>query len=329
VLVCLVGLLLWVTVAVGAATAAEAQPAPGARVLVLVTGGDAGLARRLGATTREEAAAALGRRGFSASQGPAGCADTECATELLSRGDASHAVAIALWGRGARCERVAVTLVDGVGSAYGGEVAVEGADVARALDAALEAALARAARGAGVRVRVSGSPEGATITLDRIPWGTLPHEAPVAEGEHTLAVSAEGYESERRALTVGEDPVHLEVRLAPTADGRPTATREDPVVAVQSGAPDPLLLGLGTAVGVVGLASGSVGVLALAAPAGPSSDPGSREEPDVGAAAAWLGVGAAALLGGVVLLIVGATSAGPAGPRAARTGSGSPFVISF
>ena len=70
-----------------------------------------------GAAARGHAGTVLEARGFVAARGPASCTEPECASTLLEGGAADYTVAIALWGRGARCERVAVTIADARGVA--------------------------------------------------------------------------------------------------------------------------------------------------------------------------------------------------------------------
>lgn len=297
----------------------------GARVLVLEPTGDARLARQLGTSVRERASAALTGRGLVPARGPSGCADPECASELLSTDAADWALAIALWGRGARCERVAMTLVDADGVAHGGEVAVTGDDVPAAVDAALAMALDHAASGGAQVLRVTGAPAGATITLDRIPWGAVPHEDRVPHGEHALAVSADGFVTDRRTVTIGTEPVTVEVALTrvptetlPSAVPAPTPAAAPTTSSPGSGGGDPLLLGIGAGVAGAGLLLLGVGLYgALAPDSGMPMPPDfTYERASIEGAGVWLGVGAAALTTGLVLVIVGATS-GPSGSASA------------
>jgi len=313
---------------------ASAQaPASGARDLVLAPSGDAGLARRHGAAVRDRASAALTARGLMPARGPAGCSDPDCAAELLSADAADHALAIALWGRGTTCERVAVTLVDGQGVAHGGEVAVAGGDLTAALDAAIAEALEHAASGGGSPLRVTGTPPGATITLDRIPWGAVPHEDRVPHGEHALAVSADGFVTDRRTITLGPEPVTVEVALtrsAPEAAPVPALAPTGAPLQTTSGGGDPRLLGLGAGLGGAGLALVGVGLYGFLAPesGAPMPPDFTYERASVAGSGTWLGVGAAAVTSGVVLLVLGATSR-PSSAGGPRAGSGPRAVISF
>lgn len=309
-----------------ASTDVEAQEASSRRVLVLAPAGDARLARTIGTAARDHASATLTTRGFTAARGPAGCAEPDCATELLSGGAAEYALAIALWGR-TRCERVAVTLVDAQGITHGGEVTVTGTDVDAAIDGALTAALEHLASGGSAMLSVTGSPPGATITLDQIPWGTLPHEDRVPRGEHQLAVSADGHVTTRRAITIGTEPLSVEIALtpdvtapAPSVDLEPTTVAATEPATASTG-PDVGLLAVGGAVAGVGVGLMTVGIVTLALP-----DSGMPVPPDFLYERAatvdgigWLVAGGVSLAAGIVLVIIGATSGAPAArPQALR-----------
>lgn len=67
-------------------TQAQEPSATPRRVLVLAPAGEARLARSIGTQARDRAIATLGARGFTAARGPAGCAEPDCATELLRGG---------------------------------------------------------------------------------------------------------------------------------------------------------------------------------------------------------------------------------------------------
>ena len=326
----LVAACLWVAVGSSKAVAqlppsapsAPAQAAP-RRVLVLAPAGEARLARTIGAKVRDRAIATLGARGLTAARGPASCAEPDCAAELLGGGAAEHALAIALWGR-ARCDRVAVTLVDAQGVAHGGEAVVSGADVGAAVDAAVDAALTHLANGGSSPLRVSGAPEGATITLDQIPWGTLPHEDRVPHGEHQLAVSADGFVTERRSVAIGTAPVAVEIALARAEAAPPHVAPDQGAESERAGpAPQPStgadggLLALGGVTAGLGVALVVPGLFGLTTGDGPVTPDLAYERTNVPVSATYLALGTAALVGGVVLLVMGATGGGPAPAHAA------------
>lgn len=304
------------------ATASAQDQAPSRRVLVLSAGGDARLARSAGASARDRAIATLGARGLVAARGPAGCSEPDCATELLAGGAAEYALALSLWGR-ARCERVAVALVDAHGVAHPGEVSVTGTDVNAAIDGAIDAALAHLADGGSSLLGVTGAPAGATITLDQIPWGTLPHEDRVPRGEHQLAVSAEGHTTERRSVTIGGEPVSLSIELQPIQAPVEAVSEPitPPIVPPPRGSDDGglVLTITGGALAGLGAIAAGVGIAGLA-----MGDSGTPMAPDfvyerssIEASIGWLVAGGVGLAAGVVLLVVGATSGQPARPAEA------------
>lgn len=312
---------------VGSAHAQEASR----RVLVLAPAGDARLATRIGAAARDHATATLTGRGFVAARGPAGCSEPDCATELLSGGAAEYALAIALWGR-TRCERVAVTLVDAHGVAHSGEVTVTGTDVNAAVEGAIGAALEHLASGGSSTLSVTGTPAGATITLDQIPWGTLPHSDRVPHGDHQLAVSADGYTTDRRSITIASEPVSVDLTLAPSAPIEPITTTTDleatpEVEAPPSSGPDVTLLAIGGATAGVGLALLAVGAVTLALPDSgmPMAPDFTYERAATVDAIGWLVAGGVSLAAGVVLFVVGLTSGSAPAPRQASR----PSVFTF
>ncbi len=305
-------------------------PASSSRVLVLEPAGDTRLARRHGAAVRDRASATLTTRGLVPARGPSGCSDPDCAAELLSADAADYALAIAPWGRAATCERVAVTLVDDHGVAHGGEVAVTANDLPAAVDAALAAALEHAASGGAQLLRVTGTPADATITLDRIPWGALPHEDRVPHGEHALAVSADGFVTERRTVTVGTEPLTVEIALTRAAP-EPVAVAPQPVAPVVGPDPEgrggddaiPLFIG-GGALSAAGVGLLIPGVYGFATPDGAPAPPDYLyERTSVAAAGTYVGVGAAALGVGIVLFVVAAGSTG----RPRHTADARPGVV--
>lgn len=321
----------------------RAHAQAGRSVVVLEVAGEARHARSSGAAARTRAIATLTARGFTVSRGPAGCADPECAAPLLS-GD-GLALAIALWGR-TRCERVAVALLDAHGASHGGEVLVEANRLDAAIDGAITRALTRLEQGSESSLGVVGEPAGATITLDQTPWGTLPHSGQVTRGEHQLAISAEGYVTERRMVQVGDAAVEVSVALrrsqvpdgrgasdAMGADRAPHAP-EPLSPALPSGAgergDDGLSLALtvsGAALLGAGVLAATVGIVGLALP-----DSGSPTAPDflyeraaVDASIGWLIAGAVSAAAGTVLLVLGVTSGPSAAPAQARR----PALLTF
>lgn len=286
------------------ATSTASAQAPGARFVVLVPSGEPALARALGPDVRDRAQAVLTTDGFTAALGPASCADADCAAPLLENNAADFALAIALWGHDAVCERIAVTLIDNRAGTHSAEVPVTDTGVPAALENAIHQAIESARTGAST-LRVEGNPPGATITLDRIPWGAMPHEDSVLRGEHSVSVSADGYVTERRDFTLTDQPMTLTLELVRGEN----ASIEVPVMPPSSG-PDIVLVAVGAGLTGAGLAGVIAGLYGFLAPE-TASGMGSFERTSVAGSAIWLSVGSAALIGGVVTLVVGLSSGSP------------------
>ena len=170
--------------------------------MLLPVGGDAELSAAHGAEVsafiREEFEGAgfevLASESLAAQLAAAGheeCAEPSCTGPMLELSQAAFAVGAAIWRRSGVVQ-VAVVMADPEGhlvsaSADGAEGAIR-----QAATAALAQARARWPNRAGSPVRVTGSPDGAAITVDHQPWGSLPHEGTLAPGPHTFVVSADG-----------------------------------------------------------------------------------------------------------------------------------------
>ena len=294
--------------------------APGSRFVILMPSGDPTLAHALGQGVRERAQAVLTTDGFAAVLGPAACSDADCAAPLLENDAADFAMAIALWGHDAVCERVAVTLIDDHAGTFSGEVPVTDTGVPAAIEGAIHQALETARSGAST-LRVEGNPAGATITLDRIPWGAMPHEDTVTRGDHSISVSADGYVTQRRDFTLTDQPLTLTLELARGEN----ATTSDPIVVPRgaSTGPDIALIGIGAGMAGAGLGGVIAGLYGFLAP-DTAAGAGMFERTSVEGSAAWLGIGGALLVGGVVVLVVGLSSG--SAPSSARRFDG---VIHF
>ena len=287
-------------------TSTASAQAPGARFVILMPSGEPALARALGQGVRERAQAVLTTDGFTAALGPASCADADCAAPLLENNAADFAIAIALWGHDAVCERIAVTLIDDRAGTHSAEVPVTDTGVPAAMENAIHQAIEAARTGAST-LRVEGNPAGATITLDRIPWGAVPHEDTVARGEHSISVSADGYVTERRDFTLTDQPMTLTLDLARGENGG----TEMPPIVVSQGGPDVALIAVGAGLAGAGLAGVVAGLYGFLAPE-TASGAGTFERTSIAGSAAWLGIGSALVIGGVVTLIVGLSSGSPA-----------------
>jgi hypothetical protein len=310
---CIQVALVLAALIVGSNSLPASAQAPGSRFVILMPSGDPTLAHALGQGVRERAQAVLTTDGFAAVLGPAACSDADCAAPLLENDAADFAMAIALWGHDAVCERVAVTLIDDHAGTFSGEVPVTDTGVPAAIEGAIHQALETARSGAST-LRVEGNPAGATITLDRIPWGAMPHEDTVTRGDHSISVSADGYVTQRRDFTLTDQPMTLTLELARGEN----ATTSDPIV-VPGGAstgPDVGWLGVGIGAGVAGLALVGVGAYGFATP---DSFSGGRlyERNNETSSAVWIAAGSVLVVAGVVA-IVWAVSSGSSSATARR-----------
>lgn len=256
--------------------------------------------------------------------GEAYCEQPSCVPAMLRTLGATMGAGVAIWSH-ATGMQVAVVLVDPEGRQANGarELPLDAA-VREAAVEATDAALASWAVRSGAMVRVVGSPPGASITVDRVLWGTIPHEGTLSPGEHRFVVSADGHETERRAvpIQVRVDGEAEEVRfeLAPA--------QEQPERVSSNDGGDGLVLGL--AIGVPTMAAGVALVVARAVMeaegtqcASLSCDPSlppeerfvSRPATDENVALMITG-GVVAIAGGVVMGMLAASDSSTA--RAAR-----------
>ena len=295
---CIRGLLVLAALLVTSTALAQA---PGSRFVILMPSGDPALASALGPGVRDHTQTVLRADGFTAALGPASCADADCAAPLLESDAADFALAIALWGHDAVCERIAVTLIDDRAGAHSAEVPVTDTGVPAALENAIHQAI-ESARTRASTLRVEGNPPGATITLDRIPWGAMPHEDSVLRGEHTVSVSADGYVTERRDFTLVDQPMTLTLELV-----RGENVVGGPTTVTPGGGPDLGFVGVGIGSAAVGLALVGVGIYGFAVGDSFSRDRlyGRGNETN---AAIWLTAGCILVVGGLVSIIHGLVS---------------------
>ncbi len=247
------------------------------------------------------------------------CVEPSCAHEMLTRTEISLAVGVALWRR-AGLVQAAVVLIDPEGHQVSASADGTEGTLGQAVTAALAQARARWGTRSGTVVRALGTPEGATITVDREPWGSLPNEGELAPGTHRFAVSAEGYETERRDVDVPavDEPFEVRFELA-----RATAS----VAPLASSGPDVPLLVVGSVVAVAGLAAVIVAIVGATTPetcvsACDSTSSASFQRPALGPILGWGIGGGVALVAGGVLIGVGAASGGAA-PSQVRLSPGS------
>lgn len=173
------------------------------------------------------------------------------------------------------------------------------------IGASLFLAHAMPARADDMLVRVTGAPEGATVTVDREPVGRLPFDVTLAPGLHYFVVTAPGYYRELRDVEVAPSADPLEVRFDLTLD-----PAQQP-----RGANAPMIVGgsvlaLG---GVAGIVLAIVGALGDRRCSARCDEAGGRhvvERPAVDSIVAWSVAGGISLVVGAVLIGFGATAGG-------------------
>ncbi len=253
------------------------------------------------------------------------CGDPSCAGPMLGTLHADLAIGVALWHRNGLVQ-VSVVLVDPQGVMVSADADGAESVIGQATQSALSQARARWATREGSPIRVVGVPEGATITVDHELWGTVPHEGALSPGTHHFVVSADGHVTERRDVEIaaGTETVEIAFELVAGSDAVPTTPSAGPDVGwIAAGA---ATAGVGAAVAVVGIAnlagserctSGCVG----------APDARLVYVPNQSVDIALTVTGAAVLVAGVVMLIVGALSGGASHSAVALTSDG--FVVSY
>ena len=318
---------------------ASSSVASAQTAVVFPVGGDAALASANGAEAIARVESDLGESGFTLVSGAAlasamraahadECADPSCAGPMLRALGADLAVGVALWPRHGLVQ-VSVVLVDPQGVQVSADADGAATVIGQLTQAALSQARARWATRSGSPVRVVGTPGGATVTVDREPWGTLPHEGSLAPGTHHFVVSADGHVTERRDVEIPAATEALEIAfaLAPGSDAPVTAP------ATPGAGPDVGLIVAGAVTAaagagllVAGLANVATSEHCASACGGPAA---SRTVyvPNTAADVALAVAGGVALVAGVVLIVVGVTSSGASAPAVAFTADG--LAISF
>lgn len=145
--------------------------------------------------------------------------DLGCIERVLELAGAERALVVQLAGRGGSLASLAVVALDASGLEVAGEASARGRPLSVALRAALDEAFERWPARGGVLVEVVGSPSGASVLIDRAPFGRLPARGRLSLGGHRLAVVAPGYETARRALYVPLTD-RLEIRVDLMRAGR-------------------------------------------------------------------------------------------------------------
>lgn len=308
--------LAWIAamcaVVLGATSVAHAQ-----RAMLLPVGGDRALVASHGteAATRvqldlEEAgievlAGAELAQALTAAHAEA-CEDASCASPSLGPLGAQFAVGVALWTYEDGVQ-VEVGLIDADGAVF--RATEHGAE--NTVGNLTREALSAARRSFGqpsVAVRVEGT-AGASIIVDRAPWGTVPFEGRLAPGTHQFAVSLHGHVTERRDVQVtGATTLTFDLAVEPVASAPATGGGPDVGLIVAGG----LIAAVGIGVGATGLAMATTSESCARGCSGPSVDR-IVNVPNV-EAGIGLAIGGVVALGvGVVLVAVGAGAGSGAG----------------
>ncbi len=190
------------------------------------------------------------------------CEQPACVSEMLRTLEAVMGAGVAIWPHEEGIQ-VAVMLVDPEGRhASGSRELPLGAPIRDSVVEATDAALASWAVRSGAMVRITGTPPGASITVNRVLWGAIPYEGSLPPGEHRIVVSAAGHETERRevSIQVRVDGEAEELRF----DLTPLSEREEEEVVVPVGGNDDSLMwgvGIGAPLIATGLALVIVGAV--------------------------------------------------------------------
>ena len=141
--------------------------------------------------------------GFPRDMSPNDCVTPECASEYRKLFDATFAVQLSLFAEGKKPSTVGVVITDSPKAYFGGTSAIEGGDIAGAVQRAYLTARERHLRGAGPWLTVQGGPPGAMVYVDGAEFGRLPLDKRHLEpGMHRLQVRQDGYITQNQVLTV-------------------------------------------------------------------------------------------------------------------------------
>jgi hypothetical protein len=260
------------------------------------------------------------------------CSDPTCAGPMLTALQASFAVGIALWPHDGALQ-VSVSLVGPDGVEVSATASGPEATVTQLARSALSQARANWTSRTGTPVRVVGSPEGASITIDHDPVGSIPYEAHLSPGVHHFVVSAEGHTAERRDVTIAAGSTTSEIRFE-LAVGSEAHHDEHAPNTSGSGPDIGWILG-GTAVALGGAAALAEGIVTLAdsehCTAACGGPPSGRTvhvpNGDAGTALAIVGTVAVGL--GIVAIVIGASVGTSSATRARITPTLDGVAISF
>jgi hypothetical protein len=240
----------------------------------------------------------------------------EACVRALARGlGASRGVLVRVGMRGSSVAKVSIEVVSTQRASGWVNAAVGAAGVAAAVhDAYREAELALDLGDEGL-LRVTTMPEAALVSLDGKPIGHAPFERRLAPGRYDLALSLDGFVGQQREITIARGRVYeaaMRLARAPGGSARVTHRERSPL--------NYILGGVLVAASVPALGS-SIRTLALDGDCAARQPPGAcTERVHFGArSGALFALGAAALIGGVVIMVAAPfTIAVDAEPGAAR-----------
>jgi hypothetical protein len=150
------------------------------------------------------------RGAFPQTYDPLYCLTPECANEYRRLFDAIFAVQLSLSGKGAHTS-LSVIFTESPKAFFRGSAPIEGHDVRSAVRIAFEAARQKQLEGAGPWLSIEGTPEGATVFVDRVEYGRIPfHKRHVDPGEHRIEIRAEGRTTQIRKISVPSKIDHVE-----------------------------------------------------------------------------------------------------------------------
>ena len=246
------------------------------------------------------------------------CKTVDCAPKLLRAVGADVAAAIAVWSRGPEQRRVVfVTLVDRQGDRYPGRAEVQDEALGAAAKDALIDARALQLLGPGPWLRVRTKPDGAQVLLGGKLVGATPYRAHVASGRHVLEVRAEGRESHVQTVDIPPNSakqIEVEVALKPRTNSADAADETASALDTELHEPpiddNPPLVGP-ILLGVLGAGLITTDIVLIASSGCDERDGDGvcvkEDKIDTAMAVAWGATGVAALAGGVLWYVLGAS----------------------
>jgi hypothetical protein len=151
------------------------------------------------------------RGGFPLSYDPLHCLTPECANEYRKLFDAAFAVQLSIASRGLRASSVSVVLTESPKAFFSATAPIEGRDIRAAVRVAFESTRDKQEVGAGPWLTVTGTPSGAMVYVDGAEYGRLPFtKRHIDAGAHRFEVRSDEYIAEVRTLNVAGKVDHVE-----------------------------------------------------------------------------------------------------------------------